>query len=177
MLRRTKQQSPMETSIWLASDPCWSPRSSHPSLPRISSLVDFERQNRKSKSASNYLFFRFPWRLNHVKGLQTLARLHAQGNVDDPWVMAEYEQIQEQITYEAENQAHSYRELFTGRSNFRRMILATACQAACQMTGVSAIQYYSVEIFVSAHVQSPEPVIWMIKALELTSIETNWYRG
>lgn len=37
------------------------------------------------------------WLIDHghsEKGLQTLARLHANGNVDDAWVRAEYAQIQ-----------------------------------------------------------------------------------
>lgn len=37
------------------------------------------------------------WLIDHghsEKGLRTLARLHANGNVDDAWVRAEYAQIQ-----------------------------------------------------------------------------------
>lgn len=81
--------------------------------------------------------------------MKSLARLHAQGNENDPWVLAEFEQIQEEVVFERENSARSYKELFNEKANLRRMILATACQAATQMTGVSAIQYYSLEIFVS----------------------------
>lgn len=81
------------------------------------------------------------------EGLKTLARLHSNGNVDDPWVRAEYDQIQEAIAYEQDVQAKSYIELFRTRSSFRRTILTTALQASVQMTGVSAIQYYSVTIY------------------------------
>lgn len=38
-------------------------------------------------------------------------------------------------------------ELFTNKSAFRRLFLAVALQASVQMTGVSAIQYFSVNIF------------------------------
>jgi hypothetical protein len=34
-------------------------------------------------------------------------------------------------------------ELFTNKSSFRRLLLVAAIQASVQMTGVSAIQYYS----------------------------------
>lgn len=81
------------------------------------------------------------------KGLQTLAKLHAHGNQDDAWVRAEFDQIQDAITYEHENEAKSYMELFTNKSSFRRLFIACALQASVQMTGVSAIQYYSVTIF------------------------------
>jgi hypothetical protein len=37
--------------------------------------------------------------------------------------------------------------LFTNRSSFRRLFIACALQASIQMTGVSAIQYYSVKIY------------------------------
>lgn len=61
--------------------------------------------------------------------------------------MAEFEIIQEAITFEHEHEAKSYIELFTNKSSFRRLFLACALQASVQMTGVSAIQYYSVTIY------------------------------
>jgi hypothetical protein len=90
------------------------------------------------------------WLIDHGKadkGLKTLARLHAHGNEHDPWVQAEFDQIRDAIDFEHEHEAKSYMELFRNRSCFRRLLLATALQAACQMTGVSAIQYYSPRIF------------------------------
>ncbi|KAF2650830.1 general substrate transporter [Lophiostoma macrostomum CBS 122681] len=90
------------------------------------------------------------WLIDHGKteqGLRTLAKLHAHGDENDPWVRAEFETIQEQITFEHEHEAKSYTELFTDISCFRRLFLAVALQASIQMTGVSAIQYYSVKIY------------------------------
>lgn len=51
------------------------------------------------------------------------------------------------IAFEHEHEAKSYAELFTNRSSFRRLFLVCAIQASVQMTGVSAIQYYSPTIF------------------------------
>ncbi|KAK4508500.1 hypothetical protein PRZ48_002239 [Zasmidium cellare] len=90
------------------------------------------------------------WLIDHGKadlGLRTLAKLHAHGDQNDPWVRAEFDQIQEMITFEHENEAKSYKELFTHKSSFRRLFLAVSIQASVQMTGVSAIQYYSPDIF------------------------------
>ncbi|KAF2497763.1 general substrate transporter [Lophium mytilinum] len=90
------------------------------------------------------------WLIDHGRpdeGLKTLAQLHAHGNQNDAWVRAEFEQIQEAITFEHEHEAKSYTELFTDRSCFRRLFLACALQASVQMTGVSAIQYFSVTIY------------------------------
>ena len=83
----------------------------------------------------------------HERGLQVLAQLHAHGNQTDPWVIAEYEQIREQLAFEHEHEAKSWKELFVNKSSLRRLILAMALQASIQMTGVSAIQYYSVSIY------------------------------
>ncbi|KAL2019954.1 hypothetical protein VTK56DRAFT_9046 [Thermocarpiscus australiensis] len=90
------------------------------------------------------------WLIDHGKpdqGLQTLAQLHAHGDANDPWVQAEFQQIQDAIAFEHEHEAKSYAELFRDRSSFRRLFLSCALQASVQMTGVSAIQYYSVAIY------------------------------
>jgi hypothetical protein len=90
------------------------------------------------------------WLIDHGRpeeGLQTLAKLHAHGNVNDPWVQAEFAQIQESITVEHENTAKSFTELFTDKSCLRRLWIACSVQASIQMTGVAAIQYYSVAIY------------------------------
>lgn len=49
------------------------------------------------------------------EGLATLARLHAGGDIHDPWVRAEFAQIQESITDEHEQEAKSYVELFKNK--------------------------------------------------------------
>ena len=90
------------------------------------------------------------WLIDHGRvddGLRTLAKLHANGDTEDAWVRAEFEQIQEQIAIEHEAEAKSYVELLRDRSSFRRLFLACAIQASIQMTGVSAIQYFSVAIY------------------------------
>lgn len=90
------------------------------------------------------------WLIDHGKeseGLKTLARLHANGNENDVWVQEEFAQIQAAITHEHEHEAKGYRDLFTDRSSFRRLLLMVALQASVQMTGVSAIQYFTPDIY------------------------------
>lgn len=99
------------------------------------------------------------WLIDHGRaeeGLQTLAKLHAHGDVNDTWVRAEFDQIQERLALEHEASAKSYSELFTDKSCFRRLWLAISVQVAAQMTGVSAIQYYSVAIYAKIGIQGDE---------------------
>lgn len=103
------------------------------------------------------------WLIDHgkaEKGLQTLARLHAHGNEQDAWVRAEYDQIRDAIDHEHENAAKSYLELFRNRSCFRRLLLVVAIQASVQMTGVSAIQYYSPTIFGQMGIGTEDTLKW-----------------
>lgn len=105
------------------------------------------------------MLIRYQWLIDHGRpeeGLKTLARLHSNGNQHDPWVRAEFDQIQDSITHEHQNEAKSYSELFTNRSSFRRLFLACALAASIQMTGVSAIQYYSVTIYGSIGISSAD---------------------
>lgn len=81
------------------------------------------------------------------KALKNLAKLHANGNDRDAFVIAEYEQIQTSIAHERQYEAKSYLELVKSKTAFRRLFLCCALQASVQMTGVSAIQYYSVTIY------------------------------
>lgn len=90
------------------------------------------------------------WLCDHDRadeGLKTLARLHAHGDTSDPYVLAEYDLILAQITEEHSHGKVTYLDLFRGWPNARRMFLVMAIQASCQMTGVSAIQYFSPQIF------------------------------
>ncbi|KAM5342778.1 hypothetical protein ACJ41O_013744 [Fusarium nematophilum] len=88
--------------------------------------------------------------------LKTLARLHANHNVDDPFVRAEYAQITSSVEYEHDLEAKSYKELFQSQSAFRRLLLCCAIQASVQMTGVSAIQYYSPTIYAQIGIASDD---------------------
>ncbi|KAG9662464.1 MFS transporter, partial [Aureobasidium melanogenum] len=90
------------------------------------------------------------WLIHHGRseeGLKVLAKLHASGNDQDSFVQEEYDAITAAVEYEKEHAAKSYAELFKTRSSFRRLITALSLQASVQMSGVSAIQYYSPDIY------------------------------
>ena len=98
-----------------------------------------------------YLFPESPrWLCDHDmsdQGLKNLAQLHSHGDIDDPYVVAEFNLIQAQIAEEHSQKSKTYLDLFKGWPNLRRTILVMMIQASCQMTGISAIQYFSPQIF------------------------------
>lgn len=98
-----------------------------------------------------YLFPESPrWLCDHDKweeGLATLAKLHSHGDLNDAYVTAEYSLIKAQILREHSQPSKTYLDLFKTWPNLRRTILVTMIQSSCQMTGVSAIQYFSPQIF------------------------------
>ncbi|KAK3639156.1 hypothetical protein LTR22_017532 [Elasticomyces elasticus] len=113
------------------------------------------------------LIFLFPesprWLCDHDRaeeGLRTLAKLHAHGDINDPYVIAEYELIQAQIAEEHSQKSIGYIDLFKGWPNLRRTILVMAIQASCQMTGVSAIQYFSPQIFAQIGISTGESLLF-----------------
>ncbi|KAG6816364.1 hypothetical protein H0H87_006637 [Tephrocybe sp. NHM501043] len=81
------------------------------------------------------------------EALTTLARLHANGDESDKFVLSQIEDMKADINKSAEIGESSWKELFTVPSNFRRVTLGYILQFSVQMTGVSAIQYYSTTIF------------------------------
>ena len=72
--------------------------------------------------------------------------MHAHGDTDDTYVQAEYSQVEHTVANEA-SLTKSVKEVFVNRTNFRRLVLCMALQASIQMTGISAIQYFSVDIY------------------------------
>ncbi|TBU22400.1 general substrate transporter [Dichomitus squalens] len=83
------------------------------------------------------------------EALRVLARLHAHGDVHDPFVVSEHKEILAQVKIEQQETRDAWSQLFGSKSNFRRLLLGVAIQFSIQMTGVSVIQYYSPLIFQS----------------------------
>ena len=96
----------------------------------------------------------------HDEARRTLAKLHANGNENDTWVLAEYEQIKHAIQDEKDNGASSIVELFKDPSCFRRLVLVAAIQASVQMTGVSAIQYFAPDIYAKVGVSTSQSLLY-----------------
>uniref|UniRef100_A0A060TDT3 ARAD1D50622p n=1 Tax=Blastobotrys adeninivorans TaxID=409370 RepID=A0A060TDT3_BLAAD len=94
------------------------------------------------------------------QGLQTLARIHSKGNVQDAFVVAEMELIISDVDKEIENaQIPIWKIAFGSRSNFRRLFMAVTLQASVQMTGVSAISYFIPTIYSQMQIDTAKSLL------------------
>ncbi|KAH8637778.1 hypothetical protein IG631_05548 [Alternaria alternata] len=103
------------------------------------------------------------WLCDHDRadeGLRNLALLHAHGDISDPYVVAEFDLIQAQIQAEHLEKKKTYLDLVRDWPNLRRTMLACFIQAECQMTGVSAIQYFSPQIYAQIGISTSQSLLF-----------------
>lgn len=101
--------------------------------------------------------------------IASLARLHAHGDVNDPFVVGEAAEIKAGVMYDKQAEQgwkkvsrrtltapnhmsltvclRDYLQVLGDRSNLRRVFIGVMLQFSVQMTGVSCIQYYAPQIF------------------------------
>ncbi|KAF9954726.1 hypothetical protein BGZ72_004334 [Mortierella alpina] len=85
----------------------------------------------------------------NAEALEVLANLRANGNQNDPVVLAEYKEIEDAITFDRTQAARSYKELFQ-KPYVRRVFLGMSLQSWSQLTGMNVAMYYIVFIFQGA---------------------------
>ena len=64
----------------------------------------------------------------NVEALHVLARLHAHGDIYDSFVVSEHKEILAQVQLEQQETRDAWTQLFTVKSNFRRLVLGIAIQ-------------------------------------------------
>ncbi|KAJ5691235.1 hypothetical protein N7488_011970 [Penicillium malachiteum] len=89
----------------------------------------------------------------HEKALEALARMHSDGNINDPFVQAELAEIEAKIQWERQNPPPSYLQMLIGKDR-RRTWLGIGVQFWQQVTGVNVIMYYAVFLFEQAGISS-----------------------
>lgn len=65
------------------------------------------------------------------EALHVLARLHAHGDIHDSFVVSEHKEILAQVQIEQQETRDAWTQLFTVKSNFRRLVLGVAIQFRC----------------------------------------------
>lgn len=92
--------------------------------------------------------------------LKTLAKLHSHGNCDDAGTVAQFDQIVSEVEYEKTVPKVGWFSLFSTKDRARRILICVALQASVQLTGVSAIQYYSPTIFANIGLTTSQSLLY-----------------
>lgn len=74
---------------------------------------------------------------------------HAEGNRDDPFVVAEFKQIRETISQEMEANKKPWKEFLTTRANLHRIFIATCVGVFSQWSGNGLVSYYLSKVLAS----------------------------
>lgn len=77
----------------------------------------------------------------HEKALQSLARLHSNGDINDPFVHAELAEIEAKIQWERQNPPPSYIQMLVGRDR-RRTWLAIGVVSLYFSRGMISSNFY-----------------------------------
>ena len=86
--------------------------------------------------------------------LRVLARVHANGDQDDEYVQAEYQEIREKFEWEQSLTKPSYFALLFSRKYARRTYIGIGAQFWQQAVGINSILYYAPFLFQQAGVGS-----------------------
>ncbi|KAJ3536324.1 hypothetical protein NM688_g6854 [Phlebia brevispora] len=92
------------------------------------------------------------WLIDHGRddeALEILADLHGKGNQDSELVQLEIAEIQEQVRFEREQGAKSYKDLLKP-GILRRVGLGTSLQMWSQLSGMNIMMYYIIYVFQGA---------------------------
>ena len=82
--------------------------------------------------------------------LATLARVHANGDEEDEYVLEEYAEIKEKVTWEAEVKKPSYFAILFSKKYARRTWIGLGAQFWQQAVGINSILYYAPFLFQQA---------------------------
>jgi sugar porter (SP) family MFS transporter len=88
------------------------------------------------------------------EALRVLARLHGNGDINHPKVLAQYQEIEEALRLEREQATSSFRDLIAPRM-YKRVLLGMSIQMWSQLCGMNIMMYYIVYIMEGAQIASP----------------------
>ncbi|KAL2870363.1 MFS transporter [Aspergillus lucknowensis] len=80
------------------------------------------------------------------EAFEILAKYHAEGNRDDPFVVAEFRQIRETIQLEKEASNFKWIDLFKSRANLHRLLIAASLGLFTQWSGNGLVSYYLAKV-------------------------------
>ena len=81
------------------------------------------------------------------QALQTLAKLHGDGDINNIFVRSEFEEIRVVVNLEKSSAAPNYLTLLVGKDYRRRTGLAMGLQCMQQLSGANIVLYYAAKVF------------------------------
>ena len=121
-----EQHLGVATSIIVSNHPLLTPNDLHLVRPRVPRwLVSRDRSE---------------------EAFDILAKYHAEGNRQDPFVIAEFNQIRETIHLEKEASSFSWLELVKSRGNVHRLMIAASLGLFTQWSGNGLVSYYLAQV-------------------------------
>ncbi|KAK2803010.1 hypothetical protein FQN51_004037 [Onygenales sp. PD_10] len=88
------------------------------------------------------------------EAFDVLATYHAEGNREDPFVLAEFEQIRETISLEVGSSKTGWSELVKTRANLHRIFIAACVGLFSQWSGNGLVSYYLAKVLASIGITS-----------------------
>ncbi|KAI9885930.1 MAG: MFS sugar transporter [Watsoniomyces obsoletus] len=88
------------------------------------------------------------------EAIQVLANLHGHGDLNHPKVLAEYQEIEEALSFEREHAIASFKGLAEPRI-LRRVLIGVSVQMWGQLCGMNVMMYYIVYIMQGAGIGNP----------------------
>jgi hypothetical protein len=90
----------------------------------------------------------------HEEAFEILVKYHAEGDREDSFVLAEFEQIRETIALENEASKYRWIELVQTRANLHRLIIATCVGLFSQWSGNGLVSYYLAKVLTTIGITS-----------------------
>lgn len=85
----------------------------------------------------------------HEEALQILIKYHAEGDAASPLIAAQYEQIRHTIRMEKEATQFPLKDLFSTKTNLRRVAIAVCVGLFAQWSGNGLVSYYLARVLAS----------------------------
>lgn len=89
----------------------------------------------------------------HEEALELLANLHGNGNINDPLVQAEFQEISQTLSYE-KSTSNPWRTLISPTSNLRRFAIVIILNIAAQVIGSNIVSSFVGLVFEQAGITS-----------------------
>ncbi|EIW72502.1 hypothetical protein TREMEDRAFT_24787, partial [Tremella mesenterica DSM 1558] len=111
---------------------------------------------------------------NPERALQVLARLHANGDMDDELIHYEVREIRTAIDAENEGANTSYKDFFRTPGNRRRLICAITLGLGTNWVGNGLVSYYLSPVLKSVGIKSPLQITCINAGLAMWNLVLAW---